>query len=132
MNYPILTDLIIRQDMKNLLILIVAAALFLHFYPQPELEKWYNHHKNSIISSVNNATDTRVRLNIKKVYSDLETLFNRFSPEEVEYVTEIASERDSIISFYLEHCENHKPNFNLQSANQKRVCKVIAQYKKFF
>lgn len=132
MNYPMFTDLIIRQDMKNLLILIVAAALFLHFYPQPELEKWYNHHKNSIMSSVSNATDTRVRLNIKKVYSDLEALFNRFSPEEVEYVTEMASERDNIISFYLEHCEKHKPNFNLQSLNQKRVCKVIAQYKKFF
>jgi len=118
--------------MKNLLILIVASALFLHFYPQPELDKWYNQQKNALLSGFNNATDTQVKLSTKKVYRDLETLFNHFSPEEIEYVTEMTAERDSIIAFYSLSCEEQEPNFNLQSENQKRVCRVIARYTKFF
>ena len=47
--------------MKNLLILIVAAALFLHFYPQPELEDWFSEKKVTAIAIFAKATDTQVR-----------------------------------------------------------------------
>ena len=37
--------------MKNILILIVAAAVFLHFYPQPEVTKFYEDKKNMLLDS---------------------------------------------------------------------------------
>lgn len=118
--------------MKNLLILIVAAAVFLHFYPQPELEQWYQEQKNSILKSFNNATDTKVRLSARKVYSDLEPAFKRFSPEEISYTKELTANREKIIEFYYKHCDKNKPDYNFQAANQKEVCKVIGQYRSFF
>ncbi|WP_077340015.1 hypothetical protein [Pseudocolwellia agarivorans] len=118
--------------MKKLLILIVSAAVFLHFYPQPELTQWYNEQKESMLTSFNNATDTKVRLNAKKVFSDLELSFNRFSPEEIEYATQVTANRDSIIEFYKASCEAYKPDYNFQAANQKTVCKTISKYHKYF
>lgn len=118
--------------MKKLLILIVAAAVYLHFYPQPELEAWYNDKKNSILTSFNEATDTRVKLSVKKVYSDLEPSFNRFSPEEITYAKELTSDTKKVISFYKTHCDKPEPDFNFQVANQKTVCKVIGKYRSYF
>lgn len=123
---------IIRQDMKNLLILIVASALFLHFYPQPELEKWYNHHKNSLLSGFHRATDTQVRINTKKVLSDLEPLFTHFSPEEIEYSTKLTVDRETLLLFHAKHCDKNAPDFNFQSKNQKKVCTVINKYSNYF
>ena len=118
--------------MKNLLILIVAAAVYLHFYPQPELEQWYQDKKNSALTSFNDATDTRVQLSNKKVYSDLEPSFNHFTPEEVVYAKEITADTKKIISFYKAHCEKPEPDFNFQTTNQKTVCKVIGRYTNYF
>ncbi len=118
--------------MKNLLILIVAAAVFLHFYPQPELETWYQEQKESILTGFNNATDTKVKLSVKKVYSDLERKFDHFTTEEITYATELTSERDKVITFYKEHCDKPKPDYNFQTANQKMVCKVIGRYRSYF
>jgi len=118
--------------MKNLLILIVAAAVFLHFYPQPELESWYNKQKELVIKSFNDATDTNVRLSTKKVYSDLEKEFNRFTPEEITYAKEITSEREKIITYFKDYCDNSKVDYNFHPVNQKAVCKVIGQYRSYF
>jgi len=118
--------------MKKLLILIVASAVYLHFYPQPELEQWYNDKKNSILASFNEATDTRVKLSVKKVYSDIELSFNRFSPEEIIYTKNLTSDTEKVISFYKAHCEKPEPDFNFQAANQKIVCKGIGKYRSYF
>ena len=118
--------------MKNLLILIVAAAVFLHFYPQPELENWYQEQKESILTGFNNATDTKVKLSVKKVYSDLEREFKHFTPEEITYATELTSDRDKVIKFYKTYCDKPKPDYNFQTANQKIVCKVIGKYRSYF
>jgi hypothetical protein len=45
--------------MKNLLILIVSAALFLHFYPQPEVTKFYDEQKNSLLDGFAEFSDTK-------------------------------------------------------------------------
>jgi hypothetical protein len=50
----------IRAFMKNLLILIVAIALFLHFYPQPEVTKFYNEQKEALLEGFSDFSDTRV------------------------------------------------------------------------
>ena len=54
--------------MKNLLILIVAVALFLHFYPQPELDDWFAQQKETILTSFSEATDTQVSLKSDKIF----------------------------------------------------------------
>jgi len=117
--------------MKNLLILIVLAAVFLHFYPQPELTQWYKEQKDSMLLGFNKATDTKVRLNATKVYTDLKASFNRFSEEEIKHATQITADRDSIVKFYQDHCETQEPDFNFQSSNQKITCKTIAKYSKY-
>ena len=92
--------------MKKLLILIVAAAVFLHFYPQPKLEKWALEQKEWILEKFSSATDTRVRLNPEKVRSELEMKFGQFNENEREYVMEISSSRESIKAFYVTECAN--------------------------
>lgn len=118
--------------MKKLLLLIVGAAVFLHFYPQPKLETWFNNKKNDVLDSFNNITDTRVKLSVVKVREELTPFFDRFSSQEITYVNELTSKRKKITSFYKEYCESNKIDYNLQSANQKTVCKVVGKYTNFF
>ena len=56
---------------EKYIILIVAAALFLHFYPQPELEAWFEEQKTEVLKVFSDATDTKVRLKSDKIYQDL-------------------------------------------------------------
>ncbi len=56
--------------MKNLLILIVAAAVYLHFYPQPEVTKFYNETKQSLLDGFSKFSDTSVRLKADKIFID--------------------------------------------------------------
>ncbi|WP_286234319.1 hypothetical protein [Thalassotalea sediminis] len=118
--------------MKNLLILIVAIALFLHFYPQPELEEWYLEQKDYLLSTFNDATDTKVRLNPNKVYRDLESKLERFNESEHEYVKQITSSRNSVKTFFAEYCTEKKRSPKLHQENQKVVCNTIAKYQSLF
>ena len=94
--------------MKNILILIVAAAVFLHFYPQPEVTKFYNETKSSLIDDFAKFSDTGVRLKADKVFSDLKPEFNSFSSDEVGSLKEITSSRDNVNSFYKTYCKSSK------------------------
>jgi len=118
--------------MKKLLILIVSVALFLHFYPQPELKKWYTDQKKWVVTTFTDITDTQVRLKTEKVFNDLKPEFKHFSPEEIEYITQLTSDRKALIAFYFAHCDVHEPDFNFQSANQIKVCSAIQQYRNYF
>lgn len=114
--------------MKNLLILIVAIALYLHFYPQPEVEKKYEEIKTYVLTSFSDATDTRVRLKTDKVYTDLEPEFDSFSEEEVNYLKEITADRHSVKAFYTEYCKTSAQSTIFHSTNLAKVCKVIDGY----
>jgi len=114
--------------MKNLLILIVAVALFLHFYPQPEVTKFYNEQKDMLLDGFAEFSDTNVRLKADKVFIDLEPKLGQFSAEEVKYLKEITSSRRSVKSFFEENCTNQKRSIIFHSNNQTLVCKTISKY----
>ena len=118
--------------MKNLLILIVAAALFLHFYPQPELEAWYAEQKAMVLGKFSDATDTKVRLSSQKVYRDIEASFDQFNSDEIKFVKEITESRESVKTFFASYCDTEKQTPKLHKKNQKLVCDKISPYQSLF
>jgi len=114
--------------MKNLLILIVAAALFLHFYPQPELEDWFTEQKTMVMETFSEATDTQVRLKSDIIYKELENQFDRFTNEEQVFLKEMTIDRKSVKSFFVTFCEGKLRSPNFHRDNQEKVCRKISQY----
>ncbi|MBL4823439.1 MAG: hypothetical protein JKX90_07945 [Colwellia sp.] len=114
--------------MKNLLILIVAVALFLHFYPQPEVTKLYDEKKNMLLDGFAQFSDTQVRLKADKVFIDLKPKLKQFSAEEVKYLKEITLSRANIKSFFEEYCTSQKRSIIFHPTNQAAVCKTIRRY----
>lgn len=117
--------------MKNILILIVFAAVFLHFYPQPAVTSWYEQKKETVLEMFSDATDTKARLKADRVYKDLEPKFNQFRPSEVKYVKQITSSRRAIKDYYGENCSG-KRDTKLHANNQALVCQTISKYTNFF
>lgn len=114
--------------MKNILILIVAAAVYLHFYPQPEVTKFYNETKEALLDGFSEFSDTSVRLKSDKIFIDLKPKLNSFSAEEVDSLKEITSTRKNVNIFYQEYCKVEKRSAIFHPTNQSKVCKAIAQY----
>lgn len=127
-DYPSAIPHIIRHIMKKLLILIVAIAVFLHFNPQPELERKFEEYKSKMLNTFSNVTDTKVRLKTDKIYEDLSSEFDSFSTKEVEKLKEITLDRDSLKAFYSEYCFADKGHGIFHSTNLKKVCEKINQY----
>ncbi|MFD2165588.1 hypothetical protein ACFSJY_04865 [Thalassotalea euphylliae] len=118
--------------MKNLLILIVFAAVFLHFYPQPELTEWYEEQKDNVLEAFSDATDTKVRLKSDRIYKDLEPKFNQFRPSEQKHLQDITASRPAVKKYYREYCETKKRDQKLARVNQELVCKTISKYTNLF
>lgn len=114
--------------MKNIIILIVAAAVFLHFYPQPEVTKFYNDTKARLLESFAEFSDTSVRLKADKILIDLEPQLGSFSAAEVESLKEITSSRKNVNSFYQTYCKGKKRNTVFHPVNKAKVCKTIDNY----
>ncbi len=114
--------------MKNLLILIVAAAVFLHFYPQPEVTKLYNETKASLLEGFSEFSDTNVRLKADKIFIDLKSELNNFSSDEVNALKEITSSRSNVKSFYQDYCKDKKRSIVFHPNNQTKICATIEQY----
>ena len=119
--------------MKNLLILIVAIALFLHFYPQPELQDWFEEQKAMVLAEFSEATDTKVRLSPGKIYKDLEQKFAQFNEEERIFVKALTESRASVKDFYQQYCGSKAISSpKLHHNNQKVVCDAITPYQALF
>ncbi len=118
--------------MKKLLILIVAIATFLHFYPQPELNRWFNAQKSQVMSSFSAATDTKVRLKAEVIYNELQPKFNQFNNGEQKFLKEITGSRRSVIEFYQQFCQTKRSTAKLHQKNQTLVCNKIGQYQSLF
>ena len=114
--------------MKKLLILIVAIALFLHFYPQPQVTNWFEDKKSEVLDSVSEFSDTKVRLKADKVFSDLKSQFNSFSTEEVAYLKKITATKNTVKAFYTDFCQGNKNNPVFHPKNQEKVCRTINNY----
>ena len=119
--------------MKNILILIVAAAVFLHFYPQPELEDWYEEQKAMVLEVFGEATSTKVRLNKERVYADITKQFSSFRENERERARDITMTRSDIKDYFFEYCPlTKKRDHKFHSDNQRKVCQIMSQYSKYF
>ncbi|MFT5756214.1 MAG: hypothetical protein ACI9LM_000926 [Alteromonadaceae bacterium] len=114
--------------MKNLLILIVFAAVILHFYPQPKLERWYNNQKQAALTAFSDATDTRARLSPSIIYKDLTPEFKHFSAVELKILKEITASRKLVANFNSDYCRSDKKSPRFHATNQQKICKVISKY----
>lgn len=114
--------------MKNLLILIVAAAVFLHFYPQPEVTKFYNEGRASLLDGFAEFSDTSVRLKSDKIYIDLKPKFDSFSTDEIATLKELTSSRKNVNSFFQTYCKDKKRSAIFHPSNQLKICTTIRQY----
>lgn len=114
--------------MKHLLILIVAVALYLHFYPNKEVTQLYNEQKQALLDSFTEFSDTKIRLKANKIYLDLESDLASFSGQEVAHLKEISSSRANVKAFYLTICKTEKRDVEFHINNEKKVCRVINRY----
>lgn len=115
--------------MKKLLILIVFGAVFLHYFPQPELETWYEDKKSYVLDEVSKATDTQIRLSVKKVMDEIAPKIEHLNEEQQDYIKEVTSDRASVNDFFIENCkEGSKNNEMLTKANVAQVCQVMGKY----
>lgn len=114
--------------MKNLLFLLAAAAIYLHFYPNEEVTKFYNERKILLTSKFNELSNTQIRLKASKIYEDLEDELYSFSDKEMTRVKSITSSRQNVESFYYSFCKTEKRDIVFHINNQKKICSVISQY----
>jgi len=114
--------------MKHLLILIVAAAVYLHFYPNEEVTNFYNKQKQFLLDGFSEFSDTKVRLKADKIYLDLESELDSFSEKEVERLKEISSSRANVKEFYLTICQTKTRDVDFHFSNEKKVCSTISRY----
>ena len=114
--------------MKHLLILIVAASLYLHFYPNEKVTTFYNKQKQALLDNFSDFSDTKVRLKADKIYLDLENNLESFSEKEVERLKEITSSRENVKEFYVTICQADKRDVDFHIINQKKVCSTINRY----
>ena len=114
--------------MKKLLILIVAFALFLHFYPQPELEEWYGKKKDSALEGFSDVFDTQARISPNRILIDLRHDMKYFTPKERAKLEDIATSGRSIKDFYDESCIAKKRQFVFRPDTLRKVCKTISNY----
>jgi len=114
--------------MKHLLTLILAAAVYLHFYPNEEVTQFYNEQKEVLLGVFSEFGDTKVRLKADKIYIDLEHELASFSEREIERLKVITSERLVVKEFYLEICQTEKRDIVFHITNEKKVCSTISRY----
>ena len=114
--------------MKHLLILIVAAALYLHFYPNEKVTQFYNTQKQALLDGFGEYTDTKIRLKSDKIYTDLESELGSFSDKEIERLKVITSERAVVKEFYYSICQTQKRDIVFHINNEKKVCSTISRY----
>jgi len=118
--------------MKHLLTLIVAAAIYLHFYPNEEVTHFYNEQKETLLGLFSEFSDTGIRLKSDKIYTDLTSELGSFSEQEIERLKVITSERAVVKEFYYSICQTEKRDIVFHITNEKKVCSTISRYQNLF
>jgi len=118
--------------MKNLLILIVAIAVYFHFYPNDEVTKFYNQQRAWLLDGFAKFSDTKVRLRAEIIYTDLKPDFDSFSEAEIEHLKEITSSREQVKEFYFSICQTEQRDVVFHFKNESKVCSTISRYTSMF
>ena len=114
--------------MKHLLTLILAAAVYFHFYPNEEVTEFYQTKIQYLKSFFSEVGDTKIRLKSDKIYTDLESELASFSEKEVERLKVITSSRMVVKEFYYSICQTDKRDIVFHITNEKKVCTTISRY----
>ena len=118
--------------MPTTVLINISLYLFLHFYPQPELEDWYAEQKAMVMDTFSEATDTQVRLKADKIYLDLKSQFDHFSSEEQDFLKEMTADRASVKAFFTKFCQGNQQSPHFHRDNQIKVCSKIKHLASFF
>jgi hypothetical protein len=114
--------------MKHLLFLIVAASVYLHFYPNEKVTTFFNEQKQVLLGQFDELTDTKLQLKADKIYDDLADDLGSFSDKEVERLKKISTSRVNVKEFYSTICKTNKRDIVFHINNEKKVCKTISRY----
>lgn len=114
--------------MKKILILIVAIALYLHFYPQPELNAWYEEKKAEFLDELSKSTKVTFKSNLDGVYEELKEEFIGFSEIELKNLKTITSSLDSLTEYYDNNCHGSEQNKLFHPDNADKVCAKVAKF----
>ncbi|OUS23897.1 hypothetical protein A9Q98_14275 [Thalassotalea sp. 42_200_T64] len=115
--------------MKNILIIIVAIAVYLHYYPNEQVNEWYDTYIGQAKQSLSEVTDTKVKVAPSKLLTVLQRDFEQYTKSEVAYIEAIASSRKSVRSFHQKYCGEFKGNTRLRHEHVKKACRTIDQYR---
>ncbi|MEW6993483.1 hypothetical protein AADZ84_04330 [Colwelliaceae bacterium MEBiC 14330] len=118
--------------MKKLLILIVAAALYLHFYPNEKVTQFYESKVQYLQSFFSDVGNTKLQLKADKIYTDLESELGSFTKKEVERLKVITSHRTVVKEFYNSICLTEQRDIVFHINNEKKVCDTISRYTSLF
>jgi hypothetical protein len=118
--------------MKHLLFLIVAASLYLHFYPNEKVTTFFNEQKQRLLGQFDELTDTKLQLRAEKIYDDLANELDSFSDKEVERLKQISASRVNVKEFYFTICQTNKRDIVFHLNNEKKVCRTISRYSSMF
>ncbi|TRX58010.1 hypothetical protein [Thalassomonas sp. M1454] len=114
---------------KKILVIIVAAAVYLHFYPNEELTNWFNSSKEEAQTKFADISDTKAKVAPSKLISVLQRDFKNFTKFEVAYVKELAESRENLREFHKTYCETEQGNERLRREHVKKVCSTLEQYR---
>ncbi|WP_394171811.1 hypothetical protein [Thalassotalea litorea] len=115
--------------MKKILILIVAAAVYLHYYPSPQLNAWWEEQKTAIDNKFNDVMDTKARVSPSKLLSVMAGDLRKASKNERAYIEQLTESRDNIRNYYNEYCSTGKHNRRLSKNLQLNLCSNIEQHR---
>ena len=112
--------------MKKILILIVAIALYLHFYPNPEINKWYEGKKAEFLDTMAKSTKVTFKSNLDELYNQLKKDSKGFSAIELENLRTITGSLDSLNDFYQNNCSENSKSSLFHPDNISKVCKKLS------
>ena len=113
---------------KKLLILIVTCLIYLHFYPEPAVDAWYEKQIAALKILIDDNVSTGARLKADVIYKDLLPELSNFSSKEQLHLKEITLTRRSVKSFYDNYCMKAKRDGTFNRQNQIKVCTTINRY----
>ncbi len=89
--------------------------------------------KEAVLTAFSDATDTSVRLKASKVQEDFAKEYASFRKSEKKRAEQISSTRKNITEYYQTYCVNTpKKDNKFHPENQKKICKIIAKYARYF
>lgn len=114
--------------MKKILILIVVIALFLHFNPQPEVNKFIEQQKTSFLDTMAEFSGTKVRMKSSTILTNMEDQLTSFSSEELHKLKEITLTRASVRDYFNSSCQPGQSDPTFHSINHSKVCQQISNF----